>query len=223
MGEKEKEISGMISQVKYRNDTGWCVFLVACNDGSGAEISCTGVLPEIADQGTECVCVGKFETNKFGRSLKCSSITIAAPRTDTASGVAKLLTRLPGVGPVKAKAAIEEYGPEYSWWIAQNCPSMLGITNYRDAETAIIIASTLIDNYETLTYLMGIGLTDYQAGQIIKEFGRFSRETVAENPYALLKIDGFGFRTVDVIALKAGIKQNSTARIMAGVLHCASG
>lgn len=217
--QNETQINGVITAIKYRNETGWCVFSVA-GDHDQTETNCTGTLPDIADQGTECKCVGKFESNKFGMSLKCREITIAPPRTDTAAGVAKLLTRLPGVGPAKAKSAIDEYGPEYAWFVAQNCPSMLGISNVMDAEIAIEIASSLIQNYETLTYLMGIGLTDFQAGQIIKQFKADARRVVAENPYDLLQIDGFGFRTVDVIALKAGVKQNAMARIMACILYC---
>jgi exodeoxyribonuclease V alpha subunit len=44
---------------------------------------------------------------------------------------------------------------------------------------------------------------------------------VSENPYCLIdEIDGFGFLTVDKIALKAGMSVGNGARVSAAVLFC---
>jgi hypothetical protein len=90
------------------------------------------------------------------------------------------------------------------------------------AEKAKDIAASMVEGYEATVYLLGIGLTDYQAAKVYKQYEKLTVKTVSENPYTLLEIDGFGFHTVDRIALKAGIKVGNISRIRACIMHVLS-
>ena len=209
-----KEIKGAIRRVSFRNSEGWSVFTLDTGD------TCTGILPEMCEVGSDVTCVGEFVTSKYGPQLKCSQVVPAPPDINSAGGVARLLQRLPGIGPKKAKLAVSEFGPEDAWTLAMHCPSEIGVKE-KDCQLAREIAGNLINSFDTITYLLGIGLTDNQANKIIATYGRSAIQTVSENPYSLIGvIDGFGFLTVDKIALKAGIGVGNDARVSACVLFC---
>lgn len=212
-----KEITGTINNITFRNSEGWAVFTVRTDEIYIT--SCTGVIPAIADIGHCVTCSGIWITNKYGRQLKCDKIQ---PVIDTKSnkGVERLLMLLPGVGKVKAKAAVKELGATPAWKTALECPSYF-VSNYEKACEVREAAQTLIENYQAVTYLFGIGLTENQTNKIIKKYGSKAIAQVSENPYQLINdIDGFGFRIVDGIALRSGVKSDSEQRILACIVFC---
>ena len=184
----------------------------------GQQVQFTGVLAEMVEVGSEVTCTGTIEPGKWGRQMKCEQIVPAAPDISTDAGVAKLLQRLPGIGPKKAMQAVIDHGREDAWSYALTDPEKIGV-HPNQAEQAKEIASGLLESYEATVYLLGIGLTDHQAATIYKIFGAGSINIVSRDPYKLLEIDGFGFLTVDKIALKAGIAVNNPSRIAACVLY----
>lgn len=213
MSTEKKTITGEISGIKYRNVDGWAVFSL-----HGQSMQFTGTLAEMIEVGSEVTCTGVVETGKFGRQLKCEQIVPSAPDISTDAGVVKLLQRLPGIGPKKAMQAVMEHGHEQAWEFALEDPSKIGVPAAQ-VEEAMRIANDLLASYETTVYLLGIGLTDHQAATIQKHFGAGSIDVVSRDPYRLVEIDGFGFLTVDKIALKAGISVGNPARIAACILY----
>ena len=213
-------ITGEIHSITFRNSTGWAVFTIletAKGPMQGITTKCTGVLAEMIDRGTEVTATGIMETNKFGTALKCEQIVPQAPDVSTETGVVKLLQRLPGIGPKKAMQAVQQFGHEEAWKLAGSDPEKIGV-KADDCELAITIASSLLGSYEATVYLLGIGLTDHQANTIYNIYGRDTIKIVSETPYQLTEIDGFGFITVDKIALKAGISVGNQSRINACIL-----
>lgn len=216
---KEKTtINGTVSAIKFRNSDNWAVFEVKQDDMFGSTMKCVGILAQIIDAGTEVTCTGVIEVNQYGRQLKCETVVPAAPEVESASGVIKLLQRLPGIGPKKAELAVREHGHEQAWEYALTDPEKLGVPA-RDAEMAADLAQSLISSYEAIVYLLGIGLTDNQAMKIYECYKADTVKVVSEDPYRLIQIDGFGFLTVDKIALKAGIPVGSASRISACILY----
>ena len=65
-------------------------------------------------------------------------------------------------------------------------------------------------------------MTENQANKIITRYGITKAvEQIRTEPYALINdINGFGFRIVDGIALKAGIKSDSEQRALACIIFC---
>lgn len=211
--DNKRTITGEISGIKYRSADGWSVFSIA-----GNSLSFTGTLAEMIEVGSEVTCTGTIETSKFGRQMKCNSIVPSAPDISTDAGVAKLLQRLPGIGPKKAMQAVMQHGHALAWELAQTDPESIGVPAHM-VDTAIDIAKELLASYESTVYLLGIGLTDHQAAVIYREYKQDSIKVVSQDPYKLTMIDGFGFITVDKIALKAGISPGNQSRISTCVLH----
>lgn len=212
MKTKSKTITGKIASIKFRNSEGWSVFSLL-----GESIGFTGTLADMVEVGSEVTCTGKEEAGKFGKQLKCETIVPAKPDVSTAAGVVKLLQRLPGVGPKKALSAVAQYGHETAWRYALEDPEKLGVREVHK-EASIELAETLLESYEATVYLLGIGLTDHQSALIYKLYGADTVKTVSQEPYKLTEIDGFGFLTVDKIALKAGISVGNPARISSCIL-----
>ena len=209
----KQTITGEISGIKFRNSDNWAVFSL-----HGQKLSFTGTLAEMIEVGTEVSCTGTIDTNKFGRQMKCEQIVPSAPDISTDAGVVKLLQRLPGIGPKKAMQAVMQHGHKEAWNYALTDPEKIGVPPTM-CDQAKELANGLLESYEITVYLLSIGLTDHQAATIYKTFGSESKEIVANNPYRLIEIDGFGFITVDKIALKAGVSVGNPARIAACVLY----
>lgn len=212
---KKTTITGEISAIRYRNSENWAVFTVK---DSTTTTTCTGTLAEMCEVGSEVTITGTWEESRFGRQLKAEMIVPAAPDVSSDAGVIKLLQRIPGIGPKKAMQAVQQFGHEEAWKLACTDPVKIGVKPDM-AEDAIAVAATLLESYEATVYLLGIGLTDYQAGMIYRKYGNLSIKVVSENPYQLTDIDGFGFLTVDKIALKAGVSVGNPARISACILY----
>jgi len=213
MKPQKTTISGEISSIRFRNSEGWSVFSLQNN-----ALGFTGTLAEMIEVGSQVTCTGTLENGKFGQQLKCDTIVPEAPDVSTDSGVVKLLQRLPGIGPKKAMAAVMQHGHADAWNLALTNPVAIGVKP-EHAECAKALASSLLASYEATVYLLGIGLTDHQAAKIYQIYGSSTIKVVSENPYQLTDIDGFGFITVDRIALKAGVSVGNQARIAACILY----
>ena len=211
-------IKGEITNITFRNSDGWAVFTVLTDDKLSASVKCTGVLAEMIDKGTDVTCIGKIENSSYGRQLKCEMVVPDAPDVSTDAGVIKLLQRLPGIGAKKAMAAVQKHGHEKAWKYALEDPEKIGVHKNK-VEAATGIAASVLESYDTTVYLLGIGLTDNQAAKIYRIYGQDTKKIVAEQPYTLIEIEGFGFKSVDKIALKAGIAVGNPARINACIQY----
>jgi Helix-hairpin-helix containing domain len=58
------------------------------------------------------------------------------------------------------------------------------------------------------------GFSARRAGNIIQTLGSRAAEIVAKNPYNLLAVKGFGFRSADKIAARLGFDMNSVQRLI---------
>ena len=213
--DNKTESTGVIRSIAFRNSDGWAVFTL--DNGQ----PCTGTLAEMIDIGTEVTVSGIFVDNaKYGRQIKCEKVVPAPIKTDSPSGVAKLLQRLPGIGPKKAMEAVQLHGAEQAWNLAKTDPEKIGVAAIM-VEPAKTIAASLVNNIEATIYLLGIGLTDNKANTVMSHFGaKHAIKVVSENPYRLMDINGFGFLTVDKIAFQAGIEAGNQARVAACILYC---
>lgn len=208
-------ITGEITSIKFRNSEGWSVFTVK---DSTTATNCTGTLAEMVEVGSEVTCTGVYESSAYGRQLKCEQVVPAAPDVSTEAGVIKLLQRLPGIGPKKAAMAVQEFGHEEAWELACTDPVKIGVKPDQ-AEEAMLIAGGLLESYEATVFLLSIGLTDHQSGMIYRMYGRETIKVVSENPFSLMDIEGFGFRTVFKIAIKAGIAPGCDAAVYACIKY----
>lgn len=214
---KNCEIIG--SKITFRNsESGFAIFKVKTELGTG---TAKGVVPETVGPGDMVTLTGTWEMDpKFGKQFKFSSCEVEPPCTDNAEGVCRLLMKLPGIGKVKASAAIKEHGYEKAWELALTDPIKLRVPASR-CEAIKTVAATLLSSYGEQVYFLGLGLSAGQINKITREFGPGAKggmKIVKESPYDMLKIDGFGFKTVDSIALRAGVSLKAEGRIAACVI-----
>lgn len=70
---------------------------------------------------------------------------------------------------------------------------------------------------ELSTHLASFELTNSQITKVIDALGDEALPVLKANPYRLTEVEGFGFKTVDKIALRIGIEKNDSRRLGAGL------
>lgn len=201
------EFFGRIAKIRHRKESGWAVFDLSADSRL---VKCTGILPEIVEEGVEVTIAGEERESQWGKEIKCSQIVPVAPDASTAEGVKRLLQHLPGIGPKKAAEAVAKHGHETAWLLAKTDPEVVGVLP-ADCAEAMEIANSLEQDYAALIFFLGIGLTNYETKAVVnyyKSVGFKPHEIQPEfssNPYRIMEIHGFGFKRSDAIALKSGV------------------
>lgn len=212
MSEKIKATGEIVSISNYSGShNGWKPFRIKENETEFL-IDITGCLPESVGVGDIVSVSGQKEFYRGREKIAATEIVPQRPDENTAAGVKRLLMKLPGIGEKTAQWAIEKYGHEMAWNHALNNPLLLKVPPVR-VELFKEEAAKLLVDYDDVIYMLSIGLTDHQVGLIQKSFRGDTVEVIKNTPYKLLNVDGFGFKTVDKIALKSGARQNAPARI----------
>ena len=177
------------------------------------------------EDGLEVELNGTWKDGKFGMQYKVSSFQIALP-TSTEGIKAYLASDLiKGIGPVLAERIVDRY-QENTFEVLEKNPEKLleikGITRKKLSE--------ILEGYrgsETLRQLMvtlsPFGVTPRKVAQIQEHFGNAAPLIIQNTPFRLCEIPGFGFLTVDPIAVKAkNFKPDEPMRIKAAILHIMS-
>jgi hypothetical protein len=207
-----------VINVIRRLSSGWGVINVKGDNGKIEKV--VGEFPETLGPGDIAILTGYWDRHpNFGLQFKFSKIEVQAPDVNTSEGVCRLLQRLPWIGPVKAAAAIEEHGHEQAWLLAQTDPVMLGVPLSK-TDRVIAAAEKLLSSFEEQVYFLSLGLSQGQINKLIIEYGlgrEGAMKVIKEEPYRAVEIDGFGFLTVDKIALAAGVNPGAEGRLSACV------
>jgi len=127
-----------------------------------------------------------------------------------------------GIGAARARDLVRRFGSDFDH-VVMNETARLTEVKGVTAEIADGIRDEWArrrDHGKTIAFLSGFGLTPYQVDRIMEELGNSALAVVRENPYVLIeKLDGFGFRRVDDIAQKTGVRRADPNRLRAGVLY----
>ncbi|MFH2000493.1 MAG: AAA family ATPase [Planctomycetota bacterium] len=143
-----------------------------------------------------------------------------------AEGLAHFLSNHPeikGVGPVRAERIASHFGTDFDQVITESPERITGELKIPE-DIVQQIRDVWIQNRkfnQTNTHLAAYGLTHYQVSESIKKYGNNAQSIVKGNPYMLIReISGFGFRRVDLIALKMRVRKDDANRVRAGVRYC---
>jgi exodeoxyribonuclease V alpha subunit len=127
-----------------------------------------------------------------------------------------------GIGIIRARELVARFGDNFDH-VVMNEPERLVEIKGVTLEVAKGLReewASRRDHGKTIAFLSGFGLTPYQVDRIMEELGNSAYAVVQDNPYVLIeKLDGFGFRRVDDIALKTGVVRADPKRLRAGVLY----
>lgn len=195
--------------------------VVQQNKGSYGIFQAVGVeLP--SSEGLELELDGKWVNGKYGLQYEVSGFLIHTPTTE--EGIQAYLSSnlIKGIGPVTAANIVAAFGKK-TFYVLENTPEeLLKIKGITESKLQEILEgyhrSTAIR--DLMTYLAPLGITPRKLAMIQEHFGDASVSIVKETPFRLCEIKGFGFLTVDPIAVKAkNFQSDDPLRIKAAILH----
>lgn len=128
-----------------------------------------------------------------------------------------------GVGPTKARRIAEAFGNDFDNVIT-NTPELVGAVAKLSPEDTKNLRDVWISQrkrHAAMLWLAGYDLSIYEINRILDEFGDGAVGILRADPYQLVyRLDGFGFKKIDKIALKMGIDKSLPSRIDAGIDWC---
>jgi ATP-dependent exoDNAse (exonuclease V) alpha subunit len=214
-----QELTGQLLSFRVVSDDFWG--FGSLRSPQLGEVSITGKLLG-AGVGDTLLLKGVWhEHPRHGRQFKVRQCEVQAPRDN--EGMEKWITsRLPGIGPKRARALVDKHGLEL-WDVIEKEPDRLceidGLTP--KARDAIVAAYRgFRGERDRMVRFRGWGLTDAQAAKIIEVWKDKAESELRKNPYAVIEhVHGFGFKRADELARKMGLPFEAPARIRAGVAH----
>lgn len=172
--------------------------------------------------GLEVELDGEWVEGKYGLQYEVSCFNINTPTTE--EGIKAYLSSnlIKGIGPVTATNIVDMFGKK-TFYVMENTPEQLlkvrGITETKLEE--------ILEGYHNsnslrnlMVYMAPMGVTPRKLAMIQEHFGSAAASIIRENPFRLCEIRGFGFLTVDPIAVKAkNFKADDPRRIKAAINH----
>ncbi|WP_283684704.1 SF1B family DNA helicase RecD2 [Parablautia sp. Marseille-Q6255] len=165
---------------------------------------------------------GEWKNGKYGMQYEVSCFKVYTPTTE--EGIRAYLSSnlIKGIGPVTAEEIVNKFGKK-TFYVLENCPEeLLNVRGITESRLNEIIACYRKSNdlRELMVYMSPLGLTPRKIAMIQEYFGNAALHIVKENPFRLCEISGFGFLTVDPIAIRAkNFKPNNPFRIKAAIQH----
>ncbi len=195
---------------------------------NGDEIRFAGKVA--ASQGDQLEITGKWgEHPKFGAQFDAESGIVRMDESPDAM-VHLLATHkdFKGLGPARARKVVEaalalsENGEAISAMIAfpEDIAERAGV-RLEIVENAAKVWSARKTYFDALAQLGEQGWSGAQSIRIANKFGDNAAALVKADPYMLIgRLSRFGFKTVDVVAQKMGVRSTDPGRLMAGVAYC---
>lgn len=207
----------IVRQIFVAEDDGFAILEVS--DDSGGEMVLTGSLAHLSP-GEKARISGSWEHHeKFGPQLK-TEIALPLDPEDREGQVAFLGT-LRHIGPVRAEALCELYGPEVLEKIAADPVAAFSALPRMSRTHAEAAAESWVESRavrDLYVQLAPLGLA-HLAPKIHARFGDRALTVIRDDPYALTEVEGVGFRRADAIALEAGVPADSDRRAQAAAFY----
>lgn len=218
---------GVVRRVFFCNPSKPWMSGVLQPEGSAGEIKFSGKVA--AQVGDRLEITGSWTQHpKYGRQFEAETGLVKMDESPDA--LIHLLAsdgRFKQLGPVRARKVVEaalalsEDGDiasalkKYGAAIADRSGVSLDIV-----ENAAEVWNAKRGYFDALALLCGQGWSNAQAQTIVSVLGENAPSIVRADPYMLIgRIPRFGFRTVDVIAIKMGTKSTDPARLSAGLAY----
>ena len=163
---------------------------------------------------------GQWKQGPYGIQYSVSSFHVHMPTTS--EGIQAYLSSdlIHGVGPAIAKKIVDRFGDATFQVFSQMPEKLLDIPGITEMRLKEIMEGYHKSNTlrELMVYLGPMGVTPYKLAKIQEHFGDAAVSIVRENPFRLCELKGFGFLTVDPIAMKAhNFRPDAPLRIKAAI------
>lgn len=212
-------LTGTIEDIVYRNEENG--YTVARLEKDDSVVTVVGKFIDV-QVGAEVKLEGKYEKTKYGVQYTFESYEMSVPQS--MEGLEKYLGSglIRGVGPVTARKIVEHFGAD-TLDVLEYAPQKLQQVSGISEKKAIEIGFSFKEHREvqnTIILLQGYNITTNMALKIYNVYHEKTADIIKNNPYKLVEdIDGIGFATADKIAQNAGLPQDSTFRIRAGLIY----
>lgn len=171
-------------------------------------------------EGLELELDGDWKNGKFGLQFQVTHFQVNMPTSE--EGIQAYLSSklIKGIEPVTAANIVARFGKK-TFYVLEHTPEQLlqvkGITSSKLNE--------ILEGYrksksvrDLMVYMAPYGVTPRKATMIQEQFGDAAVSIVKENPFRLCEIKGFGFLTVDPIAMNAqNFQPDDPLRIKAAI------
>lgn len=212
-------LTGTIEDIVYRNEENG--YTVARLEKDDSVVTVVGKFIDV-QVGAEVKLEGNYEKTKYGVQYAFESYEMSVPQS--MEGLEKYLGSglIRGVGPVTARKIVEHFGAD-TLDVLEYAPQKLQQVSGISEKKAIEIGFSFKEHREvqnTIILLQGYNITTNMALKIYNVYHEKTADIIKNNPYKLVEdIDGIGFATADKIAQNAGLPQDSTFRIRAGLIY----
>ena len=211
---------GYINKIIYQNDeNGYTVFSVETSEGDEIFV---GNVPGAAE-GMYIQAEGEYVHHpQYDIQFKVNECELSMP-SDT-EGIARFLGSgiIKGIGDALAKRIVKKFGDD-TLRIIDEEPERLAEVKGISIKTAEKIAVRYSENRSyrnVIMFLSKYGISIKTSMKIYKEFGDEVYNIIRKNPYKIAdSVPGIGFKTVDSIAMQAGISADSEFRINSAMLY----
>jgi exodeoxyribonuclease V alpha subunit len=218
---------GVVGRVFFCNPDSPFMAGVLAEEGGG-EIRFSGKVA--AQPGDKLEVTGKWTRHpKFGKQFEVETGLVKMDESPDA--LAHMLAtdkRFKGLGPSRAKKVVDAALSlstdgsvasalcEYPAEVAERSGVTIGIVT-----DAAALWNEKRAYFDALAALADVGWSNAQAQAIVNKLGDNAPALVGSDPYMLIgKIPRFGFKTVDTVARKMGVKSTDPQRLYAGVAFC---
>jgi exodeoxyribonuclease V alpha subunit len=211
-------LAAEIVAVRWRADDGGFAVLAAV-DGGGDEVVLTGPIAHLNEGDTVEVEGAWREHPRFGRQLHVQQLRQSAP---SEAGLLTLLASVKHVGPRGAQWLLERHGSEVLERIDSDPGARLReVPGIGKARLRATVASW---EQQAGGRALRLLLAEHDvpaaaAARVLKALGGGAMSLLAEDPYALAKVDGIAFATADAVARALGTAADAPQRIEAALQH----
>lgn len=203
------------------DDTGF-VAMSCRSEDTGEKVKVVGKMFDVHEDFIY-VFEGSWVTHPtYGKQFHFDSYDEVMPTT--VEGIYNFLSSglIKGVGETYARKIVDKFGVESLDIIEDEPERLLEVSGIGQSKLKKILESwaSRKEIKQIMFFFKSYNLTTNQATRIYKQYGKESISKVKENPYRLADdIWGFGFKTVDQIALKMNFGYERFERLRSGILY----
>ncbi|MGI8748498.1 MAG: helix-hairpin-helix domain-containing protein, partial [Deinococcus sp.] len=218
-------VSGSVSRVRFRADSGFTVALARVRnyDGEDPDAVLVGVMPPLEAGDSFSAQVLLEEHRDYGHQYRVLNMVLEATPSDlTPEGVAAYLeARVDGVGKVLARRIAGQFGAQTFEVLGAEPQLLLQVPGVTQSTLHKMVASWSAQGSERrlLAGLQGLGLSISQAQRALKHFGESALEHLQTDLYGLTEVEGIGFVTADRLALERGYEVGDPRRLTAAAVY----
>lgn len=172
--------------------------------------------------GLEVELEGEWKKGKYGIQYEVSYFSITTPTTVEGMKAYLSSNLIKGIGPVTAANIVEKFGMKTFYVLDKTPKELLKVKGITESKLEEILKGyqNSASVRELMVYMAPFGITPRKLAMIQEHFGNAAASIVKETPFRLCEIKGFGFLTVDPIAVKAkNFKADNPYRIKAAINH----